>query len=142
MTHRNQRNRTSTSLSLAALLIAMGIEIGMSEAQQAVETPDAAPADPTATTGGAGAGGQGVPGGSGGPVLTDPNPQTYTYVGPPGSGYVFMQPPPADYVMLDPGNPNCGAGTGIPNCVGAAKICCPSPNGTEMICCIPTTGAQ
>lgn len=142
MTHRNQRNRTSTSLSLAALLIAMGIEIGVSEAQQAVETPETVPAEPTATPDGAATGGQGTTGGSGGPVTTDPTPQTYTYVGPPGSGYVFTQPPPADYVMLLPSDPNCGAGTGVPNCLGDGKICCPSPNGTEMICCIPTTAAQ
>ncbi len=143
-----KRNRTTTSLSLAALILSLGIEPIASEAQQYAETPEAIPGDPPPVTGGGGTGAI-----IGGINLTDPpisdtiggggiGGQTYTYVAPPGSGYIFTQPPPADYIFQPPGSGSCDGGTGVPFCRDTQKDCCPDPNVVnQFVCCTPYTGA-
>jgi hypothetical protein len=147
MAHTTKRNRTTTSLSLAALILSLGIEPAPSEAQQAAETPEA-------LQGGAPAGGGGAAidlgltnGGVGGGVIggdtstTLPPPDQIIYVGPPGSGYVFTSPPTGDYSFEPPGSPRCGGNGGLPLCE-AGPVCCPDPNLVHrQICCEPPTGA-
>jgi len=150
MAQMNKRKRTTTSLSLAALVLSLGIEPMTSEAQQVSETPNALPADPPPVTGGGATGGGGA---GGGLVLPDPigvgdtdtvgtGGQTYTYVAPPGSQYIFTQPPPSDYVFQPPGSGSCDGGTGTPFCRDTQKDCCPDPNvPNQYICCTPYTSA-
>jgi len=140
----NKRNRTTTSLSIAALILSLGNEPMTSEAQQYAETPEVVPGDPPPSTGGTSTGGT-----VGGVTLTDltetiiggggTGGQTYTYVAPPGTGYIFTQPPPADYIFQPPGSGSCEGGTGIPFCRDVQKDCCPDPNAAnQFICCEPT----
>lgn len=147
--HVTKRNRTTTSLSLAAIIVSLGLEPLPGEAQQAAETPG------VSASGDSAGGGAGAPPVGGGGITTenvDPindviggdggaNPPTF--VGPPGSNYIFTQPPPADYVFQQPGSPSCQGGGGIPFCRDSQKDCCPDPNTpNQYVCCIPTTDAS
>lgn len=149
--HVTKRNRTTTSLSLAAIILSLGIEPISGEAQQASETPGVSA---SVSSSGGGAGSPPV-GGGGGEVVPDKVDSTNdvivgdggsnppTFVGPPGSNYTFTQPPPADYVFQQPGSPRCQGGGGIPFCRDSEKDCCPDPNTpNQYVCCIPTTDAS
>ena len=147
MAQTTRRHRTTTSLSLAALMLSIGIEPMRAEAQQAAETPEALHGEPPATSGGAavdlGLTNGGTVGGIGdGDISTIlPPPDPVVYVGPPGSGYIFTNPPTSDYSFEPPGSPRCAGNGGLPLCQDG-PVCCPDPNLVHrQICCEPVMGA-
>ena len=142
-----KRNRTTTSLSLAALILSLGIEPIATEAQQAAETPEVLQGEPPASGGGASVDLGLINGGTGGDVgggdnsIIQPPPDPVVYVGPPGSGYIFTDPPTSDYSFEPPGSPHCAGDGGTPLCRDVQKVCCPDPNLVHrQICCRPYTG--
>lgn len=145
MAHMRKRNRTTTSLSLAAIIIALGIEPLGAEAQQLSETPQAIPGGlPTAgvdgTVGGVDGGLTGNTGGDPGSIdlgVGMPPPGQIEYVAPPGSGYIFNGPPPSNYTFEPIGSPKCAGDGGMPLCQDG-PVCCPDPNLVHrQICCQP-----
>ncbi|MEY4700422.1 MAG: hypothetical protein RL326_609 [Pseudomonadota bacterium] len=145
MAQTKTRKRTTTALTLAALMMSLGVEPMSSEAQQVAETPQARQEIPPASDGG---GPSDVGLTDGGTVDDDtslvrpPPPQPIVYIGPPGSNYIFTGPPAGDYSFEPPGSSRCAGNGGLPLCQDG-PVCCPDPNLVHrQVCCLPVNASQ
>jgi hypothetical protein len=136
------RRRAATSLSLAAMLVSLGISQFNAKAQMLAENPEVVPGDTLIIIGGTIIGGDGtgaIVGPPGGTVTT-PTPTLTATATATGTPMPFDTPAntptpvPGSYIILPPTSDQCLYG-GTWTC-GPVSECCVDTNGQPLACCV------
>jgi hypothetical protein len=139
----SKRNRAATSLSIATILVSLGLTQLNAVAQMPAENPEINPGDTLVIIGGTvidgdGTGGTGTIVGPPGTTVGTPTPTptaTPTYTPTPFDTPVNTPTPvPGSYIILPPTSDQCLYG-GTWTC-GVFSECCVDTNGQPLACCV------